>query len=118
MSASDLLRRSAEKLRRHAGDIPTGLSPWSVNYFSSQRYPQRVADDQARLLAQTYDGADSGAPVQIAPTAEYIALMHPPVAIALADLLERIYVAPQVAVMPSVREYAERVARAILREEP
>ena len=50
-------------------------------------------------------------------TADAVALMYPSVAVALADLLERIYVAPRVAVMPSVREYAARVAREILDEE-
>jgi hypothetical protein len=36
--------------------------------------------------------------------------------LAVADLLERVYVMPRVAVMPSIQEYAEAVARAVLRE--
>lgn len=87
--SADLLRRAATRLRESALAAPSG--PWKVVYFGDRGYPQRVVDDRARLIAQTYEGADTEAPVRPpAATPDFIALVHPPVALALAELLDHV----------------------------
>lgn len=113
--SADLLRRAATRLRESALAAPRG--PWSVVYFGDRGYPQRVHSERAVLVCQTYEGRDDREPVRApAATPDFIALVHPPVALALAELLERISVMPFISVAPSVREYAESVAREVLRE--
>lgn len=97
--SADLLRRAAEKLREHASRVSS--APWRLGIV----YGSVVSD--AGTIIRARNAAD----------AEYCETLHPPVALALAELLERIYVMPQIAVMPSIQEYAEGLARAILREE-
>lgn len=82
--SADQLRRAAEKLRKRADWFGTS-SPWKVEYPSSG-YPQRIVDDTGVLYGETYDGV-RGMPWE-AGTAEYVVLVHPPVALALADLLD------------------------------
>jgi hypothetical protein len=82
--SSDLLRRAAAKLRERAEWFGT-TSPWRVEYAEGG-YPQRIVDDGAVLYAETFDGL-RGTPGE-AGTAEYIALVHPPVALALARLFD------------------------------
>jgi hypothetical protein len=83
MDSADLLRRAAAKLRGRAEAAPHG--PWNVQYFGDRGYPQRVSNEAAVLVANTYDG-----PPSPAGSAEFIALLHPPVALALADLCDAI----------------------------
>jgi hypothetical protein len=81
--STDLLRRAAAKLREHA--IVASDGPWHVEYLGRDRYPQRVSNPAAVIVAEMFDG-----PPAQGTNAEYIALMHPPVAQTLADLLDRI----------------------------
>jgi hypothetical protein len=107
----DLLRRAAAKLREHAEGFER--SPWKVNW-GDHGYPQRVTNDRATVIAETFEGKDSSSPVRHpAMTPEYIALMHPPVALALAHWLEVAAVWPE----EHLRAHpSTAVARAILRE--
>lgn len=110
--SADLLRRAAARLRESALAAPPG--PWKVVYFGDRGYPQRVVDDSATLIAQTYEGRDTTDPVRLpAGAPEYIALVHPPVALALADWIES-----HVEDMwdSGGRQHALAVARAVLRE--
>jgi hypothetical protein len=79
--SADLLRRAAAKLRRHAEAAPEG--PWVS------------LDDGDRLVALRPDSTfEKGfrylvdEPIDDTSIAEYFALMHPPVARALAELLD------------------------------
>jgi hypothetical protein len=75
----DLLRRAAAKLRKHAEAAPEG--PWVS------------LDDGDRLVALRPTWAKGfrylvDEPIDDTSTAEYFALMHPPVALAVAKLLD------------------------------
>ncbi len=76
--SADLLRRAARKLREHAATA-RGDNPWLA---AGEMVMCGEAED-SRYIAEVYGLADKW------PNAEYIALMHPPVALALADLLDR-----------------------------
>jgi hypothetical protein len=101
---ADPLRRAAAKLREHEGNLIA--APWTAE-------GDEVINDVSRV-------AEAYRPVH----ADYIALMHPPVALALAQMLERLaplapywhedYAAPFVPII----EQGMRVADAILREQP
>lgn len=105
--SADLLRRAAVKLREHAEAAPSG--PWNVQYFGDRGYPQRVSNEAAVLVANTYDG-----PPSPAGSAEYIALMHPPVALAVAKLLLCEVVIAETG--GDVHPGAVEIAREVLRE--
>jgi hypothetical protein len=77
------LRSAAVLLRQRADAAPKG--PWSALYFGDRGYPQRVTNAQATLIANTYEGGTG-----LRPIPEYIRLMNPLVALALADLLNTI----------------------------
>lgn len=130
--SADQLRRAATKLREHAEVFER--SPWKVVFWGDRGYPQRVTDDRATVIAETFDGKHSTDPVSpAASTPAYIALVHPPVALALADWLEaearqvegtaRAALAvgspaARVAEMHEIRHAAPyAVARAVLRED-
>lgn len=77
---ADLLRRAATVLRQHAQAAPEG--PWES------------LSNGDRLLAIRYDEAPGyrylvNEPVDEA-TAAYFALLHPPVALALAEMLDHV----------------------------
>ncbi len=81
MSNADLLRRAAANLREHAEAATSG--PWNAY---ARAYPH--------IVCQGGEGQDdmvsfnlAGRPVE---DSQYAALVHPPVALALADLLEHI----------------------------
>lgn len=69
--SADLLRRAAEKLRQHAEKAAFGQ--WDAEP-DGLVWSERLGDP---VSGSTYD-----------EDADYIALMHPPVALALAGLLE------------------------------
>lgn len=109
-----MLRRAAAELRKRAewfGSTP----PWKVEPAEGG-YPQRIVDDGAILYAETFDGTLGAGE---AGSAEYIALVHPPVALALAAAMEAVAKALRFG-----REFEARVgygeliavARAVLRE--
>lgn len=78
MSGADLLRRAAEALRSHAQAATAG--PWNAD-------PAEIYGDTiATWVAESLNGSlpDAGA-----ANSRFIALMHPGVALALADLLDR-----------------------------
>lgn len=80
MSADLLLRRAAKTLREHATEVVIE-GPWKYRDRSDdpESYPWTVWAKRSRCSAGT--GFAPG-------TARYIALMHPPVALALAAWLE------------------------------
>jgi hypothetical protein len=78
VSGADLLRRAAEALRTHAQAATAG--PWNAD-------PAEIYGDTiATWVAESLNGSlpDAGA-----ANSRFIALMHPGVALALADLLDR-----------------------------
>jgi hypothetical protein len=124
----DLLRRAAEKLREHAttaAEVAPG--PWL--YAPEDPRPNRVvlAEGGRTAMAVVYEESE------LPKISAHIALMHPPVALALADWLdataERIETLRPVLTAPAdytpeayaahiARTYAKpiAVARAVLRE--
>jgi hypothetical protein len=110
--SADLLRRAAAKLREHAQAAPEG--PWVS------------LDDGDRLVALRPDSTfEKGfrylvdEPIDDTSIAEYFALMHPPVALALADLLDK--AAYDLDPIPGFewlhhKGLAEKAAREVLRE--
>jgi hypothetical protein len=46
----------------------TPKGPWHVEYFGDHDYPQRIGNDAAILVAETYEGGEG-----IRPTPEFIA---------------------------------------------
>jgi len=79
MTAADLLRRAAGKLRDTAAVTTFGTEGWAVDLKDSEV----TTADGGMMIADTRELTDGR------PDASYIALMHPPVALALADLLDR-----------------------------
>lgn len=93
--SADLLRRAAAKLRLYVSHASRG--PWN-------------AHDDGLVWADRLGDPVSGS-VEL-EDAEYIALMHPPVALALADWLE----AEDAATDIVINAQAAALARAVLRE--
>lgn len=108
-ATADLLKRAAEKLREHAN----AASSWSPPPW---RHATGLPSDSVRteagweVLASTYASAS-------ADLAKYAALMHPPVALALADLFELQAAFTEATPDAIVGEPLAAVARAILRED-
>ena len=118
MSGVDELRRAAKLLRERAGNATPG--PWtSSRTDAGARYSALVAPTKhpdRRGACWDYDSAYGGCLVGeslVAADREYIALMHPPVALALADWLDD-EAARGLGRPDNVAAYA--VARAVLRE--
>jgi hypothetical protein len=111
--AADLLRRAAKALRVSAAEAVIA-GPWEYRdrRDDPETYPWQVWAPESRFNAGT--GFAPG-------TAEYIALMHPPVALALAGVLDA--TAEEYEGVPSTgladQMYAAdlTLARAILRED-
>lgn len=105
--SADVLRRAAKVLREHAMAVPgTMTGPWFI------RAGCIIADDGTdvgMLVLKPYQPADDG------PLMAFVALMHPPVALALAAWLEA-----EADSTPANADDWESVmvARAILREQP
>jgi hypothetical protein len=114
--SADLLRRAAANLRHHAEqavDPLTEGAPWTVESVASGVDPDEAGvfvvaerNNLTSYIAESF---------LTTPHAAYVALMHPPVALALAELLKAC------ADHAAVEGYAPapaivRVARAILRE--
>lgn len=111
--SADLLRRAAVKLREHAEAATRG--PWlraaDHDVARGQYHDNEVGfwdGPYAEQVTSTGDGDEATA------DAAYIALMHPPVALALADWLEAVTAS---GCNPVQMHKALVVARAILREE-
>lgn len=125
--SADLLRRAALKLREHAqGAVMNGYmpAPWrtvltdseSMTGFAGcaqlapdEHAPNSACDDCTSIEAWTE------------PAAAYLALMHPPVALAVADLLdgyaEKFDLPPFHGFKNRTDEQFIALARAVLREE-
>jgi hypothetical protein len=111
MSAA-LLRRAAKVLRERAEGATDG--PWTAATDDPEMCAVDAPSGRALVDVLLGDSDDRDEHPQADADAAYIALMHPPVAIALADWLQ--------AETPwvdggHVPVMALRVARAILREE-
>jgi hypothetical protein len=78
--SSDLLRRAAAKLREHANATNFGADGWAVDLKDSEV----TTSDGGMMIADTMELAGTR------PDASYIALMHPPVALAMAELLDHV----------------------------
>lgn len=120
--SAETLRRAAKVLREHAAataEHPAEVA-WDVD--SNGLHMDGTADywlrpHRGRPALWMGGRARCGVP-------EFIALMHPPVALAMAEMLERLaplaqywhepYAAPFVPIIES----GMRLARAVLREEP
>lgn len=105
--SAELLRRAAKTLREHAEMAMPG------------RWESLDAGD--RLVAWLPDGhfeyLVTEEPARHGETADYIALMHPAVAMALADWLERLAEVQRSEVDDRLFAYGVYTARAVLREE-
>jgi hypothetical protein len=80
--SADLLHRAAVKLREHADRAPEG--PW-VSLDGGDRLVA-LRENREHFPKGFRYVVDE--PIDDASIAEYIALMHPPVALALAELLD------------------------------
>lgn len=132
--SADLLRRAAKTLRGHAEAATAG--PWNASAVDS---PDAVVTSAVYSFAHPTGTPESevigasrkarGGGIRTGRDARYIALVHPPVALALAAWLEE--TAREIEShaenftegverfddLTSVDEVAHQVARAILREE-
>lgn len=111
--SADLLRRAATLLRSRLNDLPiTFRAAWDQD--SSEIYTAIAGPDgMCQWVGEAlHDGGDE--------VAAHIVLMHPPVALALADLLDEMaQVADGNGLVDDDRQPAGAVlARAILREAP
>ncbi len=89
--SADLLRRAAQLLRDRVAGLGNNIPVWTVEGFSHHGY---TSMEYSLPGIERHRGADSmrnpltvGDDVDLA---EYIAMLHPPVAIALADVLEHL----------------------------
>ena len=85
MNPVERFRAAATRLREVAADATTG--PWSVTR-EHLTHPEAGADVRGaggRWVASDCDGYQGGC---LPADADYIAMMHPPVALALADWLD------------------------------
>ena len=110
----NLLVRAAMKLRGHA-EKAQNKHPWCPGYtWSAVRHVQRNCGDNFECGMHGADPNDECWSFDMYD-GRYVALMHPPVALALAEWLEA---AAHDAWDMGSGVAAEAVARAILREEP
>lgn len=75
------IRRAAALMRERAEAVPHG--PWHWQAFGEHGYPQRVYNEGAVIVAESFTGPDARM-----ADAEYIAAMGPEFALAVADWLE------------------------------
>jgi len=109
---ADLLRRAAAKLREHAEAATPG--PWVT---------ERLGDTWIVLKSQAQfdyphqaEVADVHTPDERWPDYDYMACVHPPVALALADVFESL--AGRMTTAGACRDQRlEAVAHAVLRED-
>ncbi len=109
--SADLLRRAATRLRESALAATPG--PW-VAARDDESMMCDLRTEAPTEYGYQKDVFSVHTPDPSWSDIDYCATVHPPVALALADLLDRIYVTPMG--MPSVIECAESTARTILRE--
>lgn len=76
-SPAALLRRAAEKMRTLAEAAPRG--PWHVEVLNAKGYPQRISNAGAVVIGQTFTN-----PTYPPASANFIAAMHPDVALLIA----------------------------------
>lgn len=75
------IRRAVTLIRDRAREVPHG--PWHWQALGDHGYPQRVYNESAVIVAESFTGPDARM-----ADAEYIASWHPLVALAVADWLE------------------------------
>lgn len=122
---TELLRGAANLLRVQAA----GVTP--EDWFAAGAWLDDIPPAILAAVPAGFVGAGSDAvPVVLGvpsldeqtadprPNLEYIALMHPPVAMALADVLDAIARYGETHDVPGPRRVVVSLARAILREEP
>lgn len=105
--SADLLRRAAKTLREHAELAMPGK--WLSLDAGDRLIAVQPDDDFEYLVTEE--------PARHGETADYIALMHPPVAMALADWMERLAEVQRSEVDDRLFAYGVYTARAVLREE-
>ena len=89
---SEQLRRAAETLRTSAGDATAAKGEWSMDYYilDEQAVPDTHIIDRWFVMDRFDSGDKTGpyATCEYGPTAAFIALMDPTLALLLADWLE------------------------------
>lgn len=115
--SADLLRRAATRLRESAL-AAAEVAPPSWRYAADDPCPNRVllADDGTQAAAVVYEESE------LPKLSDYLTVVHPPVALALADWLDS-HVGQlthsgdlRYADSPGDTQHAVAVARAVLRE--
>ncbi len=126
MTNPDLLRRAAAQLRQHAEattPYPWSIENWSHGWDDGQtwRINGPTGEDATTPCVVETKTDDAGFFSQAEADVEYVALMHPPVALALADWLDQ--AAEEVAIagvmggfQPRSLAGAVATAKAVLRE--
>jgi len=112
--SADLLRRAAVKLREHAEAASKGS--WNNDGWE-------IYAGQPGIRADWIGETCAGEADQDAANGDYVALMHPPVALALAELLETVagiwvpeHALAHYTARKQVQEQTAAIAREILRE--
>lgn len=115
-SPAETLRRAAKVLREHAEKANDGEA-WCANLLHGAiRHVFRNVDSESYLPNGCDEhGSDCGRPSMY--DGRYIALMHPPVALALADLFDA-HVPLFEGLDPAPDHEVFTLTRAILREQP
>ncbi len=127
--SADLLRRAATRLRESA--IAATPGPWAVERRGGEPFTEFALRSRAEFqFAYEAEITAVLTPDDEWPDLDYFALMHPPVALALADWLdfaarassERAAIEKQIGMQPGdltsrEEESALAVARAVLRED-
>ena len=119
--SAEVLLRAAKVLWEHAESATPG--PWQRaidSEVAAGQYPHNSLGNWAGAYARCVSHCGTGDGDEADCDARYIALMHPPVALAVAEWLEswRDAEFSEHHAMSDDAGYALKVARAILREEP
>jgi hypothetical protein len=88
--STDRLREAAALLRTRADAATAATGEWCVSYIPEQAVPNAHIIDRWFVMDRFESGQETGpyATCEYEPAAHFIAMMSPPVARALADLLD------------------------------
>lgn len=88
--STDRLREAAALLRTRADAATAATGEWCVSYIPEQAVPNAHIIDRWFVMDRFESGQETGpyATCEYEPAAHFIALMSPPVALALADWLD------------------------------
>ena len=88
--SADRLRAAADLLRSRAEAATAATGEWSVSFIPEQAVPDAHIIDRWFIMDRFESGQETGpyATCEYEPAADYIAMMSPPVALALAEWLD------------------------------